>query len=245
MSGHSKWASIKHKQGAADAKRAQAFTKLANMITVAAREGGGDMDSNFSLRLAVDKAKGANMPKDRIARAIARGTGEGSEAGALETAVYEGMGPGGAALLVEALTDNRNRTIANIKGIFNRRGGNLEAKVKWMFERKGVVHTSLPQLWGSQEGADEKDAFELALIEAGAEEISRDENRISVISAISDLQNVEKAVRSAGLAIEGAGLEYVAKQETKISKEDENKLAGFIEALEEDDDVSAVYTNAA
>ena len=239
MSGHSKWASIKHKKGAADAKRAQVFTKLAKMITVAAREGGEDMDSNFSLRMAVDKAKGSNMPKDRIARAIDRGTGAGGEAVILETAVYEGMGPGGAALLVEALTDNKNRTIANIKGIFNKRGGNLDAKVMWMFTRKGVVHVA------DASGASDQDELELMLIEAGAEDISRDGDRISVISAVSDLQSVEKAVKEAGLAVEGGGLEYVAKQETEISEEDENSLASFIEALEEDDDVNAVFTNAA
>jgi len=239
MSGHSKWASIKHKKGAADAKRAKIFTKYANLITVAAREGGGDMDSNFSLRLAVDKAKGVNMPKDRIERAIDRGTGKGGDAGVLESAVYEGMGPGGSALVIEALTDNKNRTIASIKTIFNKRGGNLDAKVMWMFDRKGVVHVE------DASSAADQDELELALIEAGAEDISREENRISVVSAVSDLQTVEKAVRDAGLTVESAGLEYVANQSKEISKEEEEKLMTFMEALEDDDDVSSVYTNAA
>lgn len=237
MSGHSKWASIKHKKGAADAKRGKIFSKLSKAITVAARESGTDPDMNFSLRLAIDKAKAANMPKDNIERAIQKAAG-GGEGGDLSTAVYEGMGPGGAALVIEALTDNPNRTITNLKTIFNKRGGNIDAKIMWMFDRKGVVHVE------DASGVEDKDAFELALIDAGAEGISRSGSRMSVVCEVPDLQKVSEAMKAAELAIESAGLEYVAKDEVQLSAEDEVKLEGFIEALEDDDDVEAVYTNA-
>lgn len=238
MSGHSKWASIKHKKGAADAKRGKIFSKLSKAITVTAREGGTDPDMNFSLRLAIDKAKAANMPKDNIDRAIQKAAG-GGEGGDLTTAVYEGMGPGGCALIIEAVTDNTNRTISSLKGIFNKRGANIDAKVMWMFDRKGVVHVE------NASSIEDKDVFELALIDAGAEDISRADNRLSVICDISELQKVSEAVKAAGLEIESAGLEYVAKDEVQLSAEDEAKLGDFIEALEDDDDVEAVYTNAA
>lgn len=238
MSGHSKWASIKHKKGAADAKRGKIFSKLSKAITVCAREGGADPGTNFSLRLAIDKAKAANMPKDNIERAIQKAVG-GSEGEALKTAVYDGMGPGGAAIIVEAVTDNVNRTIASVKTIFNKRGGNIEAKVLWMFDRKGAVHVE------DASSIEDKDTFELELIDAGAEDISFEGSRLLVVSGIKDLQKVADAVKSSGLNIESAGLEYIAKDAIPLSEEDERKLADFIEAMEDDDDVDSVYTNAA
>lgn len=237
MSGHSKWASIKHKKGAADAKRGKIFSKLAKAIAVCAREGGGDPAMNFSLRLAIEKAKQANMPKDNIERAIARGTGESGEE-ALATAVYEGMGPGGAALIVETVTDNKNRTYANIKSIFNKLGGNMEAKVMWQFEQKGVVRVE------DTASIADRESFELELIDSGAEEINW-EDGLEVVCAISDLQKIEEKIKSTGLEIQSADLEYLAKDDLQLSADDEQKLERFMDALDDDDDVTNVYTNAA
>ncbi|MCH8049142.1 YebC/PmpR family DNA-binding transcriptional regulator [Patescibacteria group bacterium] len=237
MSGHSKWHSIRHKKAATDAKRGKIFSKLIKNVTVAAREGGGDPVINFRLRLAIDKAKAANVPKDNIERAIARGTGEVGE-GALETVVYEGMGPGGASLIIEAVTDNKNRTHASIKIIFNKQGGNMEAKVMWQFDRKGVVRVH------DVSSVEDRDSLELSLIDAGTEDITWNEKSLEVVSAINDLQKVEEAVKSAGLTVESADLEYIAKDEIKLSEEDEAKLEKFIELLDDDDDVTNVYTNA-
>lgn len=239
MSGHSKWASIKHKKGAADAKRGKVFSKLAKQITVAAKEGGTDLSMNFGLRLLVDKAKKANMPKDNIERAINRGGGTGADGEVMTEAVYEVMGPGGAAIIVETLTDNTNRTLGSIKTICNRRGANFGASVLWMFEQKGVVRVE------EVGGIEDRDAFELELIEAGAEEINFDENGLEVISGITDLQQINDTVANAGLESTSAGIEYIAKDGLELAKEDEEKLFSIMEAIEEDDDVTNVYTNAA
>lgn len=237
MSGHSKWASIKHKKGAADAKRGKVFSKLAKLITVAAKEGGGDLSMNFGLRLLVDKAKKANMPKDNIERAIARGTGEGAEGEQMVEAVYEAMGPGGSAIVIETLTDNTNRTLGNVKTIVTKKGGNFGAKVLWMFEKKGVARVEIVP-----EG-DVRDELELALIEAGAEEIEY-EDGMTVICAVADLKNIVDALAENGIETSGAGLEYIAKDTLNLSAGDEEKLFSLMEAIEEDDDVSNVYTNA-
>lgn len=239
MSGHSKWATIRHKKGAADAKRGKLFSKFSKAIMTAVKEGGPDTDMNFALRLAIDKAKGANMPKDNIQRAIQRGQGISPTGAQLTEAVYEGMGPGGAAIIVEAQTDNPNRTITNLKTIFNKFGGNMDAQVKWMFERRGAVYVE------DATGVEDKDAFELMLIDAGAEDIDRTGIRLSVISDLKDLSKVKAVVEDAGLEIEDAGIEYVPKEAAQLSAEDEVKLEEFIETLEEDDDVNSVYTNAA
>lgn len=236
MSGHSKWASIKHKKGAADAKRGKIFSKLAKLISVAAKEGGGDLSMNFGLRLLVEKAKKANMPKDNIERAIARGTGVGSEGEQMTEAVYEAMGPGGSAIVIETLTDNTNRTLGNVKTIVAKRGGNFGAKVLWMFEKKGVVRVE------DASGISSKDEFELELIEAGAEDIEY-EDGMTVICGIPDLQSVVGVFEKQQIETAGAGLEYVAKDALSISPEDEEKLFALMEAIEEDDDVSNVYTN--
>lgn len=246
MSGHSKWATTKHKKGAIDAKRGKIFSKLAKLITVAAREG-GDPDMNFALRLAVDRAKAVNMPKENIDRAIARGAGTG-EGGALETAVYECMGPGGVAMLIVALTDNTNRAYTNIKTICNKSGGNMEAKVLWQFHQKGVVHTpslSASGLIGEFSEGLTRDDIELAFIEAGAEDISVGDEDTIVTCEVKDFKSVTDTVRRLGLEISEAGLEYVPTSTTEVSEEDGEKLARFVDALEEDEDVDAVYTNAA
>ena len=236
MSGHSKWASIRHKKGAADAKRGKVFSKYAKLIMVAAKEGGGDLGTNFSLRLLVDKAKAANMPKDNIERAIKRGTGE-IAGGELSSALYEAMGPGGAALLIESLTDNTNRAYTNIRTIISKSGANFDAKVLWQFDQKGVVRVD------DISAVEDRDALELSLIEAGAEDIQW-ENGLVVISQKGDLQAVEKAVTEAGLMPESSELEYVPQNEVELSESDENKLALLIEKLDDDDDVNNVFTNA-
>ncbi len=238
MSGHSKWASIRHKKGAADAKRGKAFSKLAKLISVAAREG-SDPSMNFSLRLAIDRAKAANMPKDNIERAIKRGAGTG-DGGALETAVYECMGPGGVSMLIVALTDNTNRAYTNIKTISNKNGGNMDAKVKWQFSQKGIVRVD------DITGVEDRDTIELGLIDAGAEDIDWDEEAgLIVTSEVKDLKKVSDAARELELTVSSAGLEYVPDTMIELTDEQGSKLMRFIDALEDDDDVDSVYTNAA
>lgn len=235
MSGHSKWHKIKNQKGVADAKRGQLFSKLSKAISVAARSG-VDPAMNFSLRLLIEKAKQANMPKDNIERAIARGSGADG-AVALQSVLYEVMGPGGAALLVEAVTDNVNRTFASVKTICNKNGGNIDAKVLWQFERKGVVRANAEEI-------GDRDELEMALIEAGADDIEIDEE-IAVYVPLSGLQDAEKVVSAIeGLTVTSAEPEYVATQTVQLSDEDEEKLMNLIEALDEDDDVTNVYTNA-
>ena len=236
MSGHSKWASIKHKKGKADAKRGKVFSKMAKLITVAAKDGGGDLDMNFTLRMYVDKAKKANMPKDVIERAIAKGAGVGADGDQMTAAVYEAMGPGGSAIVIETLTDNTNRTLGNVKTIVNKLGGNFGAKILWMFEQKGVIHV---------EDAVVSDELELALIDAGAEAINVSDEGLHVTTAVVDLKSVIDAVVEAGLDAGNAGIEYLAKDALSLSSEDEERLFALMEAIEEDDDVTNVYTNAA
>ncbi len=235
MSGHSKWSTIKHKKGAADAKRGKIFSKLSKAISVAARDG-SDPSMNFTLRVAIDKAKQANMPKDNIERAISRGTGAG-EGVQLQTVLYEGMGPGGVSIIVEAVTDNTNRTFGNVRTIFNKSGGNLDAKVLWQFDRKGVVRAAIAEI-------EDKDAFELALIDAGAEDILWNDE-LMVISALSSLQSVEEEMRRRDREIISAEPEYVPQNMIEISDEIGQKLGRLIDALDDDDDVSNVFTNAA
>jgi YebC/PmpR family DNA-binding regulatory protein len=239
MSGHSKWHNIQKKKGAADARRGSLFTKLSKAVTVAVREGGGDPSFNFSLRIAIDAAKAANVPKDNIEKAIKRGTGE-IESGQIDEVVYEGFGPAGVAVLIKCLTDNRNRTVAEVKTIVNKREGTFAnpGSVSWMFDRKGVVAlTDVDQI-------TDRDAFELAVIDAGAEDIIESDGVMQVVSEISDLQSVLKAVEALGMNVEGAGIEYLAKDPVDLSEQDSEKLEKFIDALDENDDVDTVYTNA-
>jgi YebC/PmpR family DNA-binding regulatory protein len=236
MSGHSKWSSIKHKKGAADAKRGKLFTKLARAITVAARDGGGNVDANPALGLAVQKARDASMPKDNIQRAIDRGTGEGGDAAAIETAVYEGYGPGGAAILVEALTDNRNRTGAEVRHAFEKHGGSLgePGSVSWQFEKRGVILVD-----GERYGEDDL----IAAIDAGAEDVSEDGGVLKVLTAAGDLAAVRSALEDAGVEIESAELSMEPKSTVEVGEGEAPALLRLMDSLEEHDDVDSVHAN--
>jgi YebC/PmpR family DNA-binding regulatory protein len=238
MSGHSKWSTIKHKKGAADAKRGQLFTKLAKAIIVAAKEGGPDPAANLSLANAVEKAKSYSMPKETIERAIARGAGTDADANAYETVVYEGYGPSGVAVIVEALTDNRNRTASDVRHVFSKNDGNLggSGAVAWLFERRGMVLVDA-------ETADE-DELTLAAAEGGADDVARDGSSFQVLCAPETLVAVREAVEAAGIAVESADITMIPK--TTVAVEDEaaaKKLLRLIDALEENDDVQDVYAN--
>ena len=238
MSGHSKWSSIKHKKGAADAKRGKLFSKLTRAIIVAAREGGPDPDGNATLATAIQKARDNSMPKDNIERAVARGAGASVDGEAYETVTYEGYGDGGVAVFVEALTDNRNRTAAEVRHIFAKNDGNLgtSGTVAWLFERKGVVIVA----------ADSVDEDELMLVaaEGGAEDVNEDGSSYEVISAPDEFATVRAALEAAGITFESAELTMLPK--TTVAVENEStakKLLRLMDALEENDDVQAVYAN--
>ncbi len=238
MSGHSKWSTIKQKKGAADAKRSSLFTKIAKNITIAARDG-GDPDMNFKLRMAIDQAKSANMPKDNVERAIARGSGVGADDAKIEEVAYEGFGPGGVAFVIEALTDNRNRTSANIKSILSKHGGSMAGpgSVMWQFERKGVIRIADPAKIA------DRDAFELAVIDGGAEDIREDEEGIMITCEINDFQSVVKAIEDAGVESDYSALEYLAKEEVDANESTKATLQKIYDALDEDDDVDNFFTN--
>jgi len=236
MSGHSKWSSIKHKKGAADAKRGKLFTKLARAITVAARDGGPDPEGNAALATAVQKARDASMPKDNIQRAIDRGSGVGSDAATIERVVFEGYGPGGAAVLVEALTDNRNRTSAEVRHAFSKRGGSLgePGSVAWIFEKRGVL---------AVDGAryDEDDL--IAAIDAGADDVSEEGELLRVLCEPGVLGAVREALQGGGIEIQSAEVAMEPKSTVEVRGNDAKSLLGLIEDLEEDDDVNEVHAN--
>jgi YebC/PmpR family DNA-binding regulatory protein len=236
MAGHSKWASIKHKKAVVDQRRGAHFTKLARAIQVAAREGGGDPDTNAALALAVQKAKDASMPKDNIERAIGKGTGAGTDADAIETVVYEGYGPGGVAIMVEALTDNRNRTSAEVRHVFTKHGGNLgePGSVAWQFEKKGVAVVDAERY-----GEDDL----MPAIEAGAEDIAGDEGVWEIVTEPGDLTAVREALAAAGVEIESAEMAMRPTTRVQVDEADVGKLVRLIESLEEQDDVNAVHAN--
>jgi YebC/PmpR family DNA-binding regulatory protein len=236
MSGHSKWSSIKHKKGAADAKRGALFTKLARAIQVAAREGGGDPGGNAALANAVQKAKDARMPKDNIERAIAKGTGADADADAFETVVYEGYGPGGVAILVEALTDNRNRTGAEVRHLFSRNAGSLgePGSVAWVFEKKGILVVD-----AAAYGEDDL----MPAIDAGAEDVAPDENVYEVVTAPADLARVREALESAGVELDSAELTMRPTTQVQVEEDQVRRLMRLVDALEEHDDVAAVHAN--
>jgi YebC/PmpR family DNA-binding regulatory protein len=236
MSGHSKWASIKHKKAVVDARRGQHFTKLARAITVAARDGGGDPTGNAPLALAVAKAKAASMPKDNIERAIAKGTGEGGDAETIETVLYEGYGPGGVAVLVEALTDNRNRTGADVRHAFSKHGGSLgePGSVAYLFEKKGTIAIDA--------GRYSEDDLMVA-IEAGAQDISSDEDVLEVITEYADFAAVRDALEQAGIEAHSAELAYRPTTLVPIDESQTVRLMKLIDVLEELDDVDEVYAN--
>lgn len=236
MSGHSKWSSIKHKKGAADAKRGKIFTKLIKEITVAARMGGGDPDGNPRLRTAIAAAKSENMPKDNIDRAVKKGTGE-LEGVSYEESNYEGYGPGGVAVLVECLTDNKNRTVADIKHLFERFGGNLGEPgcVAWMFEKKGLIVLE-------KDKVSEDELIDLAL-EAGAEDVKEEETEFEVLSAPQDFEAVKKALDDADLTYTVAELAMIPQNVVKLEGKKAQQMLTLTQALEDHDDVSHVYAN--
>jgi YebC/PmpR family DNA-binding regulatory protein len=236
MSGHSKWSSIKHKKGAADAKRGKIFTKLIKEITVAARMGGGDPDGNPRLRSAVAAAKAENMPKENIERGIKKGTGE-LEGVSYEEANYEGYGPGGVAVLIDCLTDNKNRTVADIKHLFERHGGNLGEPgcVAWMFEQKGLMVFD-------KDKVDEEELFDLAL-EAGAEDVREEETEFEVITEPSDLESVKQAIDDAGLSYTLAEVTKIPQNTVKVEGKKAQQTLNLMQSLEDHDDVSYVYAN--
>jgi len=238
VSGHSKWSSIKHKKGAADAKRGQLFSKLSRAIMVAAKEGGPDPGANLSLQNAIEKAKSYSMPKDNIERAIAKGSGADADGSSFETVVYEGYGPEGVAVLVEALTDNRNRTASDVRHLFAKNGGNLgtSGAVAWLFERRGIVVVD-------GEAVDEDDLV-LAAAEGGADDVERDGSVFQVSTPPEQLAAVRGSIESAGIAIDSAELSMVPKTTVEIGNESSaKKLMRLIDALEENDDVQDVWSN--
>ena len=237
MSGHSKWSSIKHKKAATDAKRGKIFSKLIKEITVAARLGGGDIDANPRLRTAVQAAKNENMPKDNIERAIKKGTGE-LEGVNYEESIYEGYGPGGAAVLVESLTDNKNRTVADIRSIFGKNGGNLGENgcVAWMFDKKGYIAVE-------SKSVDEDVLMEAAL-EAGAEDIKEDNSNYEVITAPGDFEAVKDAIDKASIAYIDAEITMLPQTTANLAGKEAEQMVRLMEMLEDCDDVQKVYTNA-
>lgn len=243
MSGHSKFHTIAKKKGATDSMRAVQFGKIGKLITIAARDGGGDPAFNFQLRVAIDQAKEGNMPKDNIERAIKRGTGEDG-GGIIEEIIYEGFGPGGSALLIKSLTDNRNRSITEIRTAITKNSGIMgnQGSVMWMFEKKGVITLFVGE--GHALPLHSRDAFELAAIDAGAEDILEDEDVLQVISPPEQLKKVLDAIESLKIKVDGADLEYRAKELITIEDAEANtqfeKLMGILDELE---DVDTVYTN--
>ena len=236
MAGHSKWANIKHRKAAQDAKRGKLWTKLIREITVAARLGGGEADDNPRLRAAIDKSLGANIPKDTIEKAISRGTG-GQDGSDVEELVYEGYGPGGVAILVEAMTDNRNRTVAEVRHTFSKYGGNLgtDGSVAYLFTKKGII--------GFAPGVDEEQLMELAL-DAGAEDIdSDDDGSMSVITAPEGFAPMVEALNKAGLEAEHADVSMVPSTTSTCDHETAEQVIRLLEALEDLDDVQDVHSN--
>lgn len=236
MAGHSHWASIKHKKGAADAKKGKMFSKIARMITVAARRGGGDPGMNPKLQLAISKARAVNMPKENIERAIQKGTGEGGGSELFEC-MYEGYGPHGIALMVEILTDNKNRTPPEIRKVFERFGGNMgEAGcVSWMFEKKGLIIVN-------SNGLNE-DEFMMTALDAGAEDLQKTDDIFQVTCPQASLDSVRKAIESKNIKVESAELSWIPKSNIDLDEAAGRKVLGLMEALEDHDDVQNVYSN--
>ncbi|MCP4114445.1 MAG: YebC/PmpR family DNA-binding transcriptional regulator [Desulfobacteraceae bacterium] len=237
MSGHSKWSTIKHKKGAADAKRGKIFTKLIKEITIAARMGGGDPDSNPRLRSAVAAAKGQNMPKDNLERAIKKGTGE-LEGVEYEEMSYEGYGPGGVAVLVECLTDNKNRTVADVRYIFSKAGGNIgtDGCVAWMFDKRGLISVS-------KEESDEDTLMEVGL-DAGAEDVKDEGDCFEIITAPEDFEAVREAIENASIKIDLAEVTMIPQTQTRLEGKEAEQMIRFMEALDDCDDIQKFYSNA-
>ena len=236
MSGHSKWASIKHKKAATDARRGQLFTKLARAITVAAKEGGGDPEANFTLAAAIQKARDFSMPKDSIQRAIDRGAGGGGDADTIDRVIYEGYGPAGVAVLVEALTDNRNRTSADMRHAFDKNGGSLgePGSVAWVFEKRGVVMVDADRY-------SEDDL--IPAIDAGAEDVIQEGDSLKVVCAAEDLAAVREALEEASVEIESAELTMEPKTVVEVTGTDAAAVMRLMDSLDDQDDVEAVHAN--
>ncbi len=244
MSGHSKWSKIQHKKGAADAKRGNIFTKLGKAITIAAQQGGGDPEMNFSLRMAIEKAKSSNMPKDNIEKAVKKGSGESKDGAVLQEIVYEAFGPHGVAMLIESVTDNTNRSVSEIKGIINKYNGSLggPGSVQWQFEQRGVVR------FGDSEKSkveSRKSDFELALIEAGADDIEENEFGIEIQCPVEKFKQIIDAVASFDIEPDDSGLEWIAKEAVNLDEDVSTRIEKLCESLDELDDVNYVYTNEA
>jgi YebC/PmpR family DNA-binding regulatory protein len=235
MSGHSHWAGIKHKKGLADAKRSKAFSKMAKEITIAAKEGSDNPEFNSKLRLAIEKAKGLNMPAENIERAVKRGTGE-LEGIQLESVIFEAYGPGGIAVIIEGITDNKNRTLGEIKQILNQNGGKLvgEGSVKWLFERKGAI-TVNPQ-------GKNKEELEIAAIEAGAEDIYWHDEVLDVYTKPGELEKVKKNLEDKNIETGTTSLDWVAKEQIKLGEKDKQACQKLFEALDENDAVQEIYS---
>ena len=236
MSGHSKWAGIKHKKAAVDAKRGKLFSKLAKEMTVAARQGGGDVNSNANLRMVVDKAKAANMPYDNIERAIKKGTGE-LPGVTYEAVTYEGYGPKGIAVLVEVLTDNKNRSTAEVRTIFAKNGGNMagQGSVQWMFKKKGFILVK-------KEAVDE-DTIMTAALEAGAEDMKAEGDMYEITTGITDFEKTKSAFEKSNIKIESAEITMVPSSTIKVEGSPARQVLSLVEALEDHDDVQNVYAN--
>jgi len=238
MSGHSKWHSIKHKKGAADAKRGKIFTVHAKLIAIAARDGGGDPDTNSALRTAIDNAKAANVPNSNIERAIKKGTGDLKDGAEISENMYEGYGPAGIAVYIQTVTDNKNRTVASIKSILTKNGGNMgtSGSVAYLFHKKGLININAEP--------NKHDDIELAAIDAGAEDIKKDGNSLEVYTDAKSLHEVKKKLEEAGIEIESAEITFVPENEVRIEDETKaKKVLKLMEALEDDDDVANVYSN--
>jgi YebC/PmpR family DNA-binding regulatory protein len=237
MSGHSKWAGIKHKKGALDAIKGKVFSRLSKEITICARMGGGDPEGNSSLRLAIAKAREANMPADNIKRAIGRGIGVGGGEGIIETVIYEGYGAGGVAILVEALTDNKKRAASEIRHLFSRYGGNMgEAGcVNWLFNKKGVITIDKNLI-------SEDKLFDL-VISSGAEDITTEDNEYTVTTLAENFEDVKEAIKSAGLETKQAEIEMLPQNYIKVAEKDARQVLKLVEMLEENDDVQHVWSN--
>ncbi|HMS34782.1 MAG TPA: YebC/PmpR family DNA-binding transcriptional regulator [Ignavibacteria bacterium] len=237
MSGHSKWATIKRKKAATDSARGKVFTKIIKEITIASRDGGGDPDANPRLRLAIQTAKGNNMPQDNITRAIKKGTGE-LEGVRYEEITYEAYAPGGIAVIIESVTDNKNRTVAELRHLISKKNGNLaeSGSVSWMFERKGVVNVE-------KENVKEDDLMEV-ILDAGADDLKTEGEYFEVIAPIESFEKVRKAIEDKSYKIESASLQYIAKDLILVDSKNGDEVIRFIEAVEENDDVQNLFTNA-
>lgn len=240
MSGHSKWSKIKHQKAVSDVKKGSLFTKLGRTVTIAAKDG-GDPNFNFKLRLALEQAKIGGVPKDTIERAIKKGTGEDKEGAALEEILYEGFGPGGVAILISTVTDNKNRTVSNVKHILSQHGGSLggAGSVAWMFERKGIIRFEKTAI------SKPMDEFELELIEAGAQDIKEEDGDVEVYVLPNNLEKVKKSLEEKGIVASSAEIEFVAKDQMQITDPHiKANLERMFEELDENEDVSDFYINA-